>query len=372
MQAVPAPGLNAMHDRYMEGYEGFGTAVNSRGVEELSAAKKIPSAGWFIAAILPVKEAFAPVDLMLRRLFVSALFFTLLAGALTWWMTNRMLRQQLAPIRAASRAIAIRSKADHPIQVLPVSRDDEIGELIGDFNSLLENYSQREELLKASESFKDVVLNSMDAEIAVVDHSGVIRAVNVRWAQFALENSDEPGKPAPRTGVGINYLDACRIDSGTTGSLEAYEGIQSVLEARLPSFHLEYRCDSPQRQRWFAMKVMPLDQGASSGAVITHTEITERKLAQAKLQLAASVFDHAREAIMIANPDGTIVDINDAFTRITGFSREEAIGQNPRLLSSGRQDSTFYRSMWDALTLLGHWSGEIWNRRKNGEVYADH
>jgi diguanylate cyclase (GGDEF)-like protein/PAS domain S-box-containing protein len=100
-------------------------------------------------------------------------------------------------------------------------------------------------------------------------------------------------------------------------------------------------------------------------------DITEHKQAEAKLQQAASVFEYAREGIMITDVHGTIVDVNEAFTRITGFSREDAIGQNPRILKSGRQDAGFYENMWRNLTEQGHWSGEVWNRHKNGEVYAE-
>jgi diguanylate cyclase (GGDEF)-like protein/PAS domain S-box-containing protein len=100
-------------------------------------------------------------------------------------------------------------------------------------------------------------------------------------------------------------------------------------------------------------------------------DITERKRKEEKIRLAACVFSHAREGITITKADGTIIDINDAFTRITGYSREEAIGQNPRMLKSGRQDAEFYTAMWRDLKGPGHWSGEVWNRRKNGEVYAE-
>jgi len=86
---------------------------------------------------------------------------------------------------------------------------------------------------------------------------------------------------------------------------------------------------------------------------------------------AACVFDNSREGIIIASAEGRIIDVNAAFTRITGYSRAEAIGKNPRMLSSGRQDKAFYQKMWQELKTNGHWSGELWNRRKDGEVYAE-
>lgn len=99
-------------------------------------------------------------------------------------------------------------------------------------------------------------------------------------------------------------------------------------------------------------------------------DITDRKASEKKLLLAASVFSHAREGIMITEPNGRIIDVNQAFSLITGYQRREVLGRNPRLLKSGRQDSVFYSSLWQSLREKGHWYGEIWNRRKSGEVYA--
>lgn len=100
-------------------------------------------------------------------------------------------------------------------------------------------------------------------------------------------------------------------------------------------------------------------------------DISARKRAEANLQLAASVFAHAREGIMITTTDGTIINVNAAFSRITGYRREEALGQTPRLLSSGRQSPEFYAAMWRSLHEKGHWFGEVWNKRKNGEIYPE-
>ncbi len=99
--------------------------------------------------------------------------------------------------------------------------------------------------------------------------------------------------------------------------------------------------------------------------------LSARRQSAEKLQTAARVFEHAREGIIITDASETIIDVNEAFTRITGYNPEEAIGQNPRILKSDRQDKAFFEVMWRGLTEHGHWSGEIWNRRKDGEVYPE-
>lgn len=102
-----------------------------------------------------------------------------------------------------------------------------------------------------------------------------------------------------------------------------------------------------------------------------NADITDQKSAEEKLKLAASVFTHAREGIMITDAEGTIIDVNETYTQTTGFSREETIGQKPSILKSGRHVPEFYAEFWQALIEKRFWTGEIWNRRKNGEVYPE-
>lgn len=101
------------------------------------------------------------------------------------------------------------------------------------------------------------------------------------------------------------------------------------------------------------------------------TDTTERKWAEVKLKQAASVFTHAREGITITDIDGNILEVNDAFTRITGHPRDQALGKNLRILKSGRHPPEFYTEMRRHLKEKGYWEGEIWNRRKNGELYPE-
>jgi diguanylate cyclase (GGDEF)-like protein/PAS domain S-box-containing protein len=120
-----------------------------------------------------------------------------------------------------------------------------------------------------------------------------------------------------------------------------------------------------------AVSLEPVSLNGKPVVLCTWHDITQRKRAEDKLKLAASVFSNAREGIMITDVLGNIVDVNETFTRITGYTREEALGQNPRLLKSGLQAPEYYVAMWQALSEKGHWYGELWNRRKNGEIYAE-
>lgn len=138
-----------------------------------------------------------------------------------------------------------------------------------------------------------------------------------------------------------------------------------------------YECELRMRHRdghW----VWVLDRGkltsrAPDGQPLwiagTHMDITARKRAEERLRLSASVFENTDEGVVITDPDAHIVEVNPAFTEITGYERDEIIGRTPRVLRSGRQDHGFYRSMWRSLTETGHWRGELWNRRKDGAVY---
>jgi diguanylate cyclase (GGDEF)-like protein/PAS domain S-box-containing protein len=100
-------------------------------------------------------------------------------------------------------------------------------------------------------------------------------------------------------------------------------------------------------------------------------DITERKAAEQQILLAAKVLETLNEAVLIVDSDIRIIFVNPAFTAITEYSREEAVGNTPALLSSGRHDPEFYESLWTHLLTKGSWSGEIWNRRKSGDLYAE-
>ncbi|MEJ2589921.1 MAG: EAL domain-containing protein [Candidatus Thiodiazotropha sp.] len=109
-----------------------------------------------------------------------------------------------------------------------------------------------------------------------------------------------------------------------------------------------------------------------SGCVVLFRDITAEYEVRLRLQRSDVAFSSLAEAVMVTAPDGTIQAVNRAFTQITGYGEDEVIGNTPRLLKSGRHDADFYQALWDCLISEGRWEGDVWNRRKCGEIYPEH
>jgi len=171
---------------------------------------------------------------------------------------------------------------------------------------------------------------------------------------------------------------------------EVSEDAAKVLEALHPddlenfktSFKVSARDLTPWRQEyrlkfddapvcWLFGNALP--QRQADGSVLWHgfiTDITKHKQTEVELRIAATAFE-LQDAMLVTDANNVILKVNQAFTRITGYSAEEVIGKTPNLLSSGQHDKTFYSSMWESINRTDAWQGEIWNRRKNGEMFPE-
>jgi len=231
---------------------------------------------------------------------------------------------------------------------------------------------QAELALRQSEEFKQAILDSVSAHIAVIDREGVIIAINRPWLHFAEENKLPDGQVASHCNIGENYLAVCEHSVGLFSECahEALDGIRAVVEGQLPRFSLEYPCPSPTQQTWFTLVATPLGN-RGQGAVIAHTDITGLKQAEEQVRKLAQAVEQSTESILITDLNGSLEYVNEAFVRNTGYSRQEAIGQNPRILQSGKTPPETYRSLWKALIQGQAWNGEFINRRKDGSEYVE-
>ena len=234
---------------------------------------------------------------------------------------------------------------------------------------------QAEQALHESAALNHCILSSLSAHIAVVDKAGNIIAVNDAWTGFAQENGDTS---FARTGVGTNYLGICResFESSNDVAREALAGIEAVLARRLPSFTLEYPCHSPTVQRWFLMTVTPFSS-TEGGAVISHVDISQRRLAEAALTekeaRLRAILDSAAEGIITIDERGIIESVNPAAVRVFGYPADEMIGRNVSLLmpspdreQHNRYLANYHRTGERKIIGIGR---EVSGRRKDGSTF---
>ena len=240
--------------------------------------------------------------------------------------------------------------------------------------AIKENITERkaaEAALRTSEAFNHAILNSVAAEIAVLDANGIITAVNEPWQRFALENGREPGQAATHTGVGSSYLAVCQGANEHTpdGAIarQARLGIQAVLAGQLPGFNLEYPCHSPTQARWFSLIASPLRLGPGSashdGVVISHVDITAAKEAEAQIQQSRQRFrlllQAAPQGIYGVDPQGNCTFVNPAALRMFGYEQEaDLLGRHMHtLVHHTRPDGSTYPAnecrMYQALVHSG-------------------
>ena len=197
---------------------------------------------------------------------------------------------------------------------------DETGEIthiVGNCRDVTDG-KEFENTLRQNENFTRAILDSLSAHIAVLDKDGVIVAVNKAWQNFAEQNCVE--EQIPSTGIGQNYLKVCEnAGAFEKDTKKILENLRAVLREEKDGFSFEYPCHSPGEERWFLLQVSAM-HGAAGGAVISHINITDRKMAEAELknseQFNRSIFENSPDCVQVLELDGTFHSINSNGLRL--------------------------------------------------------
>ena len=217
-------------------------------------------------------------------------------------------------------------------------------------------------VLQRSEAQISTLVNAIPDLIWLKDADGIYLSCNPVFEKFfGAKEIDIVGK------TDYDFVDKTLADSFR-------ENDRRAMLANKPRANDEWLtfADGSYSGLFETIKTPLLDKdGSLVGVLGISRDITERKQAEENLRIAATAFE-AQEGMLVTDAHNTILRVNQAFTKITGYSAEDAIGQTPNLLSSGKQDQAFYAAMWASINNTGGWEGEIWNRRKSGEVYPEH
>jgi diguanylate cyclase (GGDEF)-like protein/PAS domain S-box-containing protein len=306
MQPVPEPGVNAIYDRFVAGYEGSGVAVSSRGVEELSSAHGVPSAGWFVAAVLPTVEAFAPIHEMQQRLIAVAAALTLLSALISWLV----LSHELAPLGVIARRLRAMSRGETPREPLPLAASDEIGEVAASINALIVSIAAAEGALRESEErFRELA----DAAPVLIWMSGLDKRCdyfNRVWLEFTGRSFAEEFGDGWAEGVHPDDLQRC------------FSTYVDSFDARR-RFTMEYRLRYHDGSyRWLLDNGAPRFDGAGNfvGYIGSCVDIDALKHAEHDLResdsLNRSILDSFSECVCVVDPNGIVVRVNDAWKRL--------------------------------------------------------
>ncbi len=308
----------------------------------------------------------------------------LLALALSIFMMRRLIPHIMTPIeRLGESARNIARTRQFALRVEKLT-DDELGTLTDQFNKMLDELEKQDrELLNRNESLEQEVQSRTSAMRAAMDE------------MYTLLNSMAEGA------FGVDTRGNCRFVNASFLRLLGYDRVEEIIgknmhgliqatrpdgtvypesDSKIINAYREKRGFHASDEVFWRKDGVPISvefwaqplivEGEVQGVIATFVDITERIRAENELKIAATAFE-SQEGMLVTDADNRILRVNRAFTSITGYEKEEVIGQNPRLLSSGLHDQAFYEGMWAALNGSGTWEGEIWNRKKDGSIYAE-
>jgi diguanylate cyclase (GGDEF)-like protein/PAS domain S-box-containing protein len=283
-------------------------------------------------------------------LYVFSGQFVLALGLILLAIRRRVLRP-LARLTAFSNQLAS-GNLDRP---LDWNQNDEIGRLARQLDQM--RYG-----LQTSFTEQKAILNNVQAGVIFVRERKIELANRQAEHIFGYGRDEMHGQLST-----ILYLSDEQFSS--VGD-KAYAAIASNAGVYEQELQLNRRNAAPF---WARMRGCALDASRpQAGSIWVFDDISELRRASDQLRLSATVFQNTADGVVITDRKRCIIAVNASFSRITGYSESEVIGKTPTLLNSGRQSPEFYADMWRTLNQSQYWHGEIWNRRKNGEIYPEH
>ncbi|MDP1536372.1 MAG: EAL domain-containing protein [Burkholderiales bacterium] len=276
-----------------------------------------------------------------------------------------ILSRGLRPLAALDQGVRALERGEMSARI-PPQGSPELAHVITAFNHMAEAVAAAQDALRQESEQLSVTLSSISDGVIATDVNSRVTFMNPLAETFTGWKADQA--------LGRSVLEVFRIVNETSrDAVECPVGrcLREGMVVGLANHTLLVARDGTERPIADSSAPIRRTDGSIVGAVLVFRDQTEERRTLDRLNLAASVFENSLNSVIITDAQQRIIEVNAAFTRITGYSRAEALGQTPHLLSSGRQDARFYAAMWSAIQATGQWRGEIWNRHKDGNVYPE-
>jgi len=324
--------------------------LDYRGVAIIHAFRFIPELGSAcIKANIDQDEAFAPLKLLKQRLLMVIFLFGATL-AITVVYLGKSIVKPITRLTKVTRTIAagdIKAKAD-------VTGSDEISELAASFNLMTDHLRAAQQHEAEALSEFRMMLDTSGEGFWKVDQSGRIVEANDAYCQISGYAMEEI------IGAHISKFEAAEQ---TPEDVAAH--IQRIVERGYERYETQHR---HRDGHLVDIEVITSFIPETDCLIAILRDVTGRKRNEQAMRVAATAFE-TQDAIMITDTDANILRVNRAFEELSGYSAEELIGRNPRIFKSGQHDEEFYQAMWSDLLGTGKWIGEVWNKRKSGEIY---
>lgn len=215
-------------------------------------------------------------------------------------------------------------------------------------------------------------IKKFPAQVALLDHKGRIRAVNTSWVRFF----EFAGLPTGCFRVGQIFIEECRRASGVDPKIQyVLSGVQGVLSEVNAEFSSEFLCPIPGHLIWVRMLIKAFKDETHLGALLMLLDITAQKVAESRIEVAvqeSAQFKRALDShaiVAVTDSTGKITLVNDLFCQISGYSKEELVGQDHRIINSGFHSKDFFKEMWATIGRGSVWRRDVCNRAKDGSIY---
>lgn len=345
--------------RAAQGFQGAMEGRDYRNIPVLAAIRRVPDSPWLLVTKIDSNELFAPLR---ERLWIilaisSILLLMLISWALFTW------RRQIMHLRLMEhrRTEQILRNGQAKLEQIVNERTEKLQQANLQLREEIDVRQNTEAELRSFAERLNLIFDSVKDAIFIHDAAGkVIRVNRQMLALYRVSEED-----ALRMSILEDF-------SGPSNPLsDMAEVWRNVLAGEVVTF--EWQARRPHDGHLFPVEVFLTRMQYSNDKYVLASvrDMTVQKLLEQQQQLTATAFETGKEAIVITDSNTIILKVNRRFTEITGYSALEVYGKPTSLLHSGRHDVSFYQRMWHALQDEGSWQGEIWNRRKSGEVYPE-